>query len=54
MSDPARFPFLRSAAGSGHSVFMPLLLGQVNFFHEFDANFLAARRLFELRPAAKP
>ncbi len=141
MSDPARFPFLRSAAGSGHSVLMPLLplelrhpegqsihahglldtggtvnvlpftlglrvgavwerqdrviplagnlasqearalllearigdfapvrlafawtrsdevpllLGQVNFFHEFDANFLTARRLFELRPATKP
>lgn len=32
---------------------VPLLLGHVNFFHEFDANFFAARRLFELRPASK-
>ncbi len=32
---------------------VPLLLGQVNFFHEFDANFFASQRLFEIRPATK-
>jgi hypothetical protein len=31
---------------------VPLLLGQVNFFREFDTCFYAARREFELRPAS--
>lgn len=29
----------------------PLLLGQVNFFHKFDAHFQALRRQFHLQPA---
>lgn len=31
----------------------PLLLGQVNFFQEFDVSFHGARRQFEVRPAEK-
>jgi predicted aspartyl protease len=33
---------------------VPLLLGQVNFFLEFDVCFFRARRMFELRLAEKP
>lgn len=29
---------------------VPLLLGQVNFFAEFDVCFLGARRIFEVQP----
>jgi|SRR5438128_10065944 len=32
---------------------VPLLLGQVNFFEEFDVCFHRARRQFELEPARK-
>ncbi len=32
---------------------VPLLLGQVNFFEEFDVSFHRSRRQFELEPARK-
>jgi hypothetical protein len=32
---------------------VPVLLGQVNFFEEFDVCFHRARRQFELEPARK-
>ena len=32
---------------------VPLLLGQVNFFQEFDVSFHGARRQFDLQPAEK-
>ena len=32
---------------------IPLLLGQVNFFEEFDVSFHRSRRQFELEPARK-
>jgi hypothetical protein len=32
---------------------VPLLLGQVNFFEEFDVSFHRARRQFEIEPARK-
>ena len=32
---------------------VPLLLGQVNFFEEFDVCFHRARRQFEIEPARK-
>lgn len=32
---------------------VPLLLGQVNFFQEFDVSFHGARRQFELQPSGK-
>lgn len=33
---------------------VPLVLGQVNFFMEFDACFFRSRGLFELRPKSAP
>ncbi len=32
---------------------VPLLLGQVNFFQEFDVSFHGVRRQFELQPSGK-
>jgi len=32
---------------------VPLLLGQVNFFEEFDVSFHRARRHFEIEPARR-
>jgi hypothetical protein len=44
---PVRLAFAWSRADS-----VPLILGQVNFFLEFDVCFYRSRRTFELRPKA--
>jgi Aspartyl protease len=33
---------------------VPIILGQINFFLEFDVCFFRARQLFEIRPAQRP
>ena len=33
---------------------VPLILGQINFFLEFDVCFFRARQVFEVRPARRP
>jgi hypothetical protein len=33
---------------------VPVILGQVSFFLEFDVCFFRARRAFEIRPAQRP
>jgi hypothetical protein len=33
---------------------VPLILGQINFFLEFDVCFFRARQIFEIRPAQRP
>ncbi len=33
---------------------VPVILGQVNFFMEFDVCFFRSRRVFEVRPAQRP
>lgn len=33
---------------------VPVILGQINFFLEFDVCFFRARHLFEIRPAQRP
>lgn len=33
---------------------VPVILGQINFFLEFDVCFFRARQLFEIRPAQRP
>ena len=45
-----RFAPLRLAFAWAKTDAVPVLLGQVNFFLEFDVCFFRARRLFEVRP----
>ncbi|WP_437904710.1 hypothetical protein WME95_40950 [Sorangium sp. So ce327] len=33
---------------------VPVILGQINFFLEFDVCFFRARQIFEIRPAQRP
>lgn len=33
---------------------VPVILGQINFFLEFDVCFFRARQVFEIRPAQRP
>lgn len=47
------FPPVRLAFAWARSDAMPLLLGQMNFFLEFDVCFFRSRHTFELRPALK-
>ncbi len=42
---PVRMAFAWANADS-----MPLILGQTNFFQEFDVCFFRARSVFEIRP----
>jgi hypothetical protein len=48
----ARFPAVRLAFAWAKQDDMPVLLGQVNFFMEFDVCFLRSRAVFEVRPAS--
>jgi hypothetical protein len=45
-----RFPRVRLAFAWAQSDSIPVILGQVNFFLEFDVCFLRSRGLFEVRP----
>ena len=45
-----KFPPVNLAFAWTRTDEVPLLLGQVNFFMEFDACFFRARGLFEIRP----
>jgi hypothetical protein len=45
-----KFPPVRLAFAWTRTDDVPLLLGQVNFFMEFDVCFFRARSLFEIRP----
>ena len=46
-----RFPPVRQAFAWARADTMPVILGQVNFFMEFDVCFYRARSLFEVRPS---
>lgn len=48
-----RFAPVRLAFAWAQADTMPVLLGQVNFFLEFDVCFFRARQTFELRPAQR-
>jgi hypothetical protein len=45
-----QFPGVRLAFGWAKTDTVPVLLGQVNFFMEFDICFFRSRSLFEARP----
>jgi len=45
------FPSVHLAFAWTRSDQVPLILGQVNFFNEFDVSFQTARRQFEVMPA---
>jgi hypothetical protein len=45
-----QFPPLRLAFAWAKQDSMPIILGQVNFFMEFDVCFFRSRSLFEVRP----
>jgi len=49
----AEFPPVNLVFAWSRSDRTPLLLGQVNFFHQFDVCFHGARLQFELEPARK-
>lgn len=46
------FPPVRLAFAWARTDAVPVLLGQVNFFMEFDVCFFRSRALFEIRPKA--
>ena len=46
----AEFPFVRLAFAWTRAEDVPLLLGQVNFFMEFDVCFYRSRYAFDIRP----
>lgn len=48
----AQFPPVRMAFAWTKADDVPLILGQVNFFMEFDVCFYRSQRVFELRPKA--
>jgi hypothetical protein len=50
MASVARFPPVRLAFAWTQSNDVPLILGQVNFFMEFDVCFFRAQSEFELKP----
>jgi hypothetical protein len=45
-----KLPDVRLAFGWAKSDTVPMILGQVNFFLEFDVCFFRSRSMFELRP----
>jgi hypothetical protein len=49
-STVAQFPPVRLAFAWAKQDSMPVILGQVNFFIEFDVCFFRTRSLFEVRP----
>jgi hypothetical protein len=49
-----KFPSVRLAFAWAKTDAVPMLLGQVNFFMEFDVCFYRARSLFEVRPRPTP
>jgi hypothetical protein len=50
IGDFATVPLVFASTRAEH---VPLLLGQVNFFDEFDISFCRSRRQFEVEPARK-
>ncbi|MBV8781910.1 MAG: hypothetical protein JO353_10975, partial [Phycisphaerae bacterium] len=46
----AQFPPVRLAFAWAKQESIPIILGQVNFFLEFDVCFFRSRSLFEVRP----
>jgi hypothetical protein len=48
----AQFPPVRLAFAWAKQDTIPVILGQVNFFMEFDVCFFRARALFEVKPKA--
>jgi hypothetical protein len=48
------FAPVRLAFGWAQSDSVPVILGQVNFFMEFDVCFFRSRALFEVRPKQTP
>lgn len=48
------FPAVRLAFAWAKTDDVPILLGQVNFFMEFDVCFYRSRSLFEVRPKLSP
>ena len=44
------FPAVRLAFAWARTDAVPILLGQVNFFLEFDVCFFRSRSIFEIRP----
>ena len=52
-AEVANFPAVRLVFAWVRTDDVPLLLGQVNFFQEFDVCFHRARLQFELQPAIK-
>lgn len=46
---PARLAFAWARVDN-----VPVILGQINFFLEFDVCFFRARQFFEIRPAQRP
>ena len=46
----ADFPVVRLAFGWVKTDDMSVILGQVNFFQEFDVCFFRSREVFEVRP----
>lgn len=49
----ASFPAVRLAFAWTRADGVPLILGQVNFFKEFDASFSRSRSFFEVSPAPR-
>jgi hypothetical protein len=45
-----QFPPVRLAFAWAHTNNMPLILGQLNFFAEFDAHFSRSTAIFEIKP----
>jgi len=48
------FAPVRLAFAWAHVDTVPVILGQVNFFLEFDVCFFRSRRVFDVRPAQRP
>jgi hypothetical protein len=49
----AEFPMVRLVFAWAHTDEVPLLLGQVNFFQEFEVSFYGARNQYELQRAGQ-
>jgi hypothetical protein len=50
LASVGRFPSTRSAFAWTQAEDIPLILGQVNFFMEFDVCFYRSQRAFDVRP----
>lgn len=50
MAEVASFPPVQLAFAWAQSDAIPMILGQVNFFLEFDVCFYRSRAIFEVRP----